>query len=434
MGGVGHDPDRLRQQLRLLHRARGAGPGDQPAVRRHRRRGRARPPPTASPRSPCSARTSTATAATSPCRAGGSDRCGRCSPTCCGRSARSTASAGSATPARTPRTSAPRRSRPWPRRRRCASTSTCRCSRAATGCWPPCTAATPPSATSSGSPRPGPPSHDLAVTTDIIVGLPRRDRRRLRAHPRGRGRGRLRQRLHVHLQPPARHRGGRAWSTSSCPPRSSAERFERLRVVVERSALARHEARVGRVEEVARRGPVAARTPTSSPAAPARTSSSTSPRRRRCGPAPTPTVGSPSAAPHHLRGDLSRSTAPADAQTRLPLAGRVIELTEEPYDGDGGRRRSSPQLLAGPQRALRATVEAMTPASEADGRRPTYLAEVTSDARSRRPHGVFVVALARRAAGGLRCGAVRAVLAPTADGIGEIKRMYTVADAASAGA
>ena len=42
--------------------------------------------------------------------------------------------------------------------RRCASTSTCRCSRAATGCWPPCTAATPPSATSSGWPRPAPPS------------------------------------------------------------------------------------------------------------------------------------------------------------------------------------------------------------------------------------------------------------------------------------
>ena len=40
-------------------------------------------------------------------------------------------------------------------------------------------------------------------------GLPRRDRRRLRAHPRGGRRGRLRQRLHVHLQPPARHRGRR---------------------------------------------------------------------------------------------------------------------------------------------------------------------------------------------------------------------------------
>ena len=35
-----------------------------------------------------------------------------------------------------------------------------------------CTAATPPSATSSGWPRPAPPIPDLAVTTDIIVGFP----------------------------------------------------------------------------------------------------------------------------------------------------------------------------------------------------------------------------------------------------------------------
>ena len=34
-----------------------------------------------------------------------------------------------------------------------------------------------------------------------------------------------------------------------------AERFERLQVVVERSALARHEARVGRTEEVLVEGP-----------------------------------------------------------------------------------------------------------------------------------------------------------------------------------
>src|SRR5215203_4870638 len=39
------------------------------------------------------------------------------------------------------------------------------------------------------------------------------------------------------------------------PPAVAAERFERLRVVVERSALARHEARVGRLEEVLVEGP-----------------------------------------------------------------------------------------------------------------------------------------------------------------------------------
>src|SRR5262249_21352003 len=38
-------------------------------------------------------------------------------------------------------------------------------------------------------------------------------------------------------------------------PEVCAERFERLRVVVERSALARHAARVGREEEVVVEGP-----------------------------------------------------------------------------------------------------------------------------------------------------------------------------------
>ena len=60
--------------------------------------------------------------------------------------------------ARTRRTCGPRRSRPWPSARRCASTCTCRCSRAATARWRACTAATPPSATSTAWPRPGPPS------------------------------------------------------------------------------------------------------------------------------------------------------------------------------------------------------------------------------------------------------------------------------------
>jgi tRNA-2-methylthio-N6-dimethylallyladenosine synthase len=38
-------------------------------------------------------------------------------------------------------------------------------------------------------------------------------------------------------------------------PAVAAERFERLRVVVERSALAKHQARVGRIEEVLVEGP-----------------------------------------------------------------------------------------------------------------------------------------------------------------------------------
>ena len=39
------------------------------------------------------------------------------------------------------------------------------------------------------------------------------------------------------------------------PANVAAERFQRLRVVVERSAMRKHEARVGRVEEVVVEGP-----------------------------------------------------------------------------------------------------------------------------------------------------------------------------------
>ena len=74
------------------------------------------------------------------------------------RSARWRASGASASPARTPRICGPRRSRPWPRRPRCASSCTCPCNRGATGCCAPCGAATPRRATSSGLPRREPPS------------------------------------------------------------------------------------------------------------------------------------------------------------------------------------------------------------------------------------------------------------------------------------
>ena len=56
---------------------------------------------------------------------------------------------------------------------------------------------------------------DAAITTDIIVGLPGRDRGRLRADARRRAGGPVRRRVHVPVLPAARHPGRRRW-TARC--------------------------------------------------------------------------------------------------------------------------------------------------------------------------------------------------------------------------
>ena len=98
-----------------------------------------------------------------------------------------------------------------------------------------------------------------------------------------------------------------------------AERFERLRVVVERSALARHRARVGRVEEVLVEGPskkdpsvISGRTGQHKlvhfrPAAPVRSGSYAR-------------VEVTGAAPHHLMGELLEVTAEPLHKVRIPVA------------------------------------------------------------------------------------------------------------------
>ena len=105
-------------------------------------------------------------------------------------------------------------------------------------------------------------------------------------------------------------------------PGVAAERFERLRVVVERSALAAHRARVGGWRRCSSRAR-AARTPTCSRAAPARTSSSTSARRRRSAPAPSPTSGSPGPPRTTSRGDLVAVTARPRHRTTDPCRRRL---------------------------------------------------------------------------------------------------------------
>ena len=101
------------------------------------------------------------------------------------------------------------------------------------------------------------------------------------------------------------------------PAEVTAERFARLTAVVERSARLRHEARVGRTEEVvvegrSRRDPAEATGRTRQnklvhfPAEPMR-------------PGTYATVRVTDAGPHHLRGELVGRTAPARHRTRIAV-------------------------------------------------------------------------------------------------------------------
>jgi tRNA-2-methylthio-N6-dimethylallyladenosine synthase len=102
------------------------------------------------------------------------------------------------------------------------------------------------------------------------------------------------------------------------PAEVCAERFERLRVVVERSALARHRARVGHVDEVLVEGP--------SRKDPAVTTGRSRHNKLVHFPSPEPIrpggyaeVRITGAAPHHLTGELVEVTQPARHRTRIPV-------------------------------------------------------------------------------------------------------------------
>jgi tRNA-2-methylthio-N6-dimethylallyladenosine synthase len=95
---------------------------------------------------------------------------------------------------------------------------------------------------------------DLAVTTDIIVGFPGETdddfERTLEVVAEAEYDS-----AYTFIYSPRPGTEAAEWTDRFVPAEVTAERFERLRVVVERSALAKHQARVGRVEEVLIEGP-----------------------------------------------------------------------------------------------------------------------------------------------------------------------------------
>jgi tRNA-2-methylthio-N6-dimethylallyladenosine synthase len=159
---------------------------------------------------------------------------------------------------------------------------------------------------------------DLAVTTDIIVGFPGETDDDF-AHTLEVAAAAGYDSAYTFNYSP---RPGTEAAESGEPlvdPAVVAERFERLRTVIDRSGLARHEARVGRVEEVVVEGP--------SKRDPSITSGRTRQNKLVHFVAPEPlragtfaTVEITGAAPHFLRGDLLEVTAVAAHRTRIPVS------------------------------------------------------------------------------------------------------------------
>ena len=159
---------------------------------------------------------------------------------------------------------------------------------------------------------------DLAVTTDLIVGFP----------------GETEQDFAQTLELAAAAEYDSAYTFIYSPrpgteaadmvdqyvdPAVVGERFERLRAVIERSALRKHEARIGRIEEIVVEGP--------SRKDPAVLTGRTRQNKLvhfavdgpiRVGSYATVLVTG--AAPHFLRGELQELTAPARHRTRIPVA------------------------------------------------------------------------------------------------------------------
>ena len=159
---------------------------------------------------------------------------------------------------------------------------------------------------------------DLAVTTDIIVGFP------------GETEDDFERTLEVASQAEfdsaftfifSPRPGTRAADLTAefVPPDVIADRFDRLKIVVERSALARNLARVGLIEEVAVEGPSKKdRAVLSSRTRQGKLVHFTPPAGESLAPGTFAKVRITSAAPHHLAGDLV-SVEPAPRSRRRGL-------------------------------------------------------------------------------------------------------------------
>jgi len=161
---------------------------------------------------------------------------------------------------------------------------------------------------------------DLAVTTDIIVGFPGETEDDFEGTLALAAEAAY-DSAYTFIFSPRPGTRAAAMEDRYVPAEVVAERFERLRVVVERSALLRHQARIGRTEEVLVEGP-SRRDPS------VRTGRTGQGKLVHFAPLEGggPTIGSfaevevTGAAPHHLTGRLGRVTAAPRHRPRLAVA------------------------------------------------------------------------------------------------------------------
>ncbi len=158
---------------------------------------------------------------------------------------------------------------------------------------------------------------DLAVTTDLIVGFPGETdadfERTLEVAAEAQYDS-----AYTFIFSPREGTEAADMQADFVDPEVIAERFDRLRVVIERSALAKHEARVDTIEEVVVEGP-------SRRDAAVTTGRTTQNKLVHFVSADTLRPGTfadvriTSAAPHFLRGDLVEVTAKPRHRTRIPV-------------------------------------------------------------------------------------------------------------------
>ncbi len=159
---------------------------------------------------------------------------------------------------------------------------------------------------------------DLAVTTDLIVGFPGETEADFAATLEVTAEASY-DSTYPFIYSPRSGTEAAELVERFVPADVVADRFQRLQAVVERSALAKHQARIGRLEETVVEGPSRRDAAITS----ARTRQNklvhfTSDRLLR--PGTTALIEVTGAAPHHLRGELVEVVAGPRHRTRIPVA------------------------------------------------------------------------------------------------------------------